>query len=133
MKSDEQLLAELRAAAEGLLFMSESDHPIEVVRWDGAQEITHEFLRREAGKGADAPVEEASAAQVFRAAASEPAWKGAEELRAARRYQTLVRLLEENLKGVTAYRVGAIDIRIFVVGRSRAGDWLGVATRAVET
>lgn len=133
MKTDEQLMAELRVAAEGLLYMSESDHPLEVVRWDGGQELTPDFLRREAGKGADAPVEEAGAAQVFRAATSEPEWKGEDELRAARRFQSLVRLLEENLEGLTARRVGEIDIRVFVVGRSREGNWLGVATRAVET
>ena len=31
------------------------------------------------------------------------------------------------------YRVGAIDITVYVVGRSREGNWIGVATRAVET
>ena len=133
MKSDEQLMTELRAAAEGLLYMSETDHPLEVVRWDGAQAITHEFLRREAGKGADAPVEKVSVARVFRAAASEAEWKGEDELRAAHRFQALVRLLEENLEGPTAYRVGEIDITVYVVGRSREGNWLVVATRAVET
>lgn len=133
MKTNEQLMAELRAAVEGLLLMSETDHPLEVVCWDGAQAITPEFLRREAGKGEDAPVEEVGAADVFRAAASEPEWKGAEELRTARRFQALVRLLEENLQGLTAYRVGEIDIRVFVVGRDREGNWLGVTTRLVET
>lgn len=133
MKSDEQLTGELKKAADGLTFMSETDHPLEVVRWDGTREITHEFLRREAGKGAGAPVEEVTAAQVFRAAAAEPEWKGDEELRTARRFQDLARLLEENLEGLTAYRVGEIDITIYVVGRGRGGDWLGVATRAVET
>lgn len=133
MKTNEQLTAELRAATEGLLLMSESDHPLEVVRWEDCQQITHEFLRREAGKGADAPVEEVGAAQVFRAAASEPEWKGEEELRTARRFQALLRLLGENLEGLTAYRVGAIDITVYVVGRGREGDWLGVATRVVET
>ena len=133
MKTDDQLMAELRAAAEGLLFMSETDHPLAVVRWEGAQVVTPEFLRREAGKGADAPVEEVSAEQVFRAATSEPGWKGEEELRTARRFQALVRLLADNLEGLTAYRVGEIDVAVYVVGRSGEGGWLGVTTRAVET
>ena len=133
MKSDEQLIGELKKAAEGLLFMSETDHPLEVVRWGGAQAITAEFLRREAGAGADAPVEEVTAAQFFRAAASEPEWKGEEELGTARKFQALARLLDKNLEGLTAYRVGEINITVFVVGRSAEGGWLGVRTRVVET
>lgn len=133
MKRDEQLAAELREAAAGLLFMSETDDPLEVFVWEGGAAITHEFLRRAAGKGADAPVEEASAAEVFRAAASEPEWKGEAELGTARRFQSLLRLLTENLTGLTAYRVGAVDITIYVVGRSAEGNWLGLSTRAVET
>lgn len=133
MKTDEQLTAELRAAAEGLLYMSETDAPLEIVRWQGAQTLTHDLLRREAGKDADAPVEETTAAHVFRAATSEPEWKGEEELRTARRFQSLARLLEENLAGLTAYRVGQIDISIYLLGKTHEGNWLGLATRAVET
>lgn len=133
MKTDEELLGDLRAAAEGLLFMSESDHPLEVVSWDGGEPLTTERLRREAGRGEDAPVEEVTAAQFFRAAAAEPDWKSEVELATARRYQALVRLLEENLMGLAAYRVGEIDITAYVLGRGAGGNWLGLKTRLVET
>jgi hypothetical protein len=133
MKTDEQLLSELREAAAGLLYMSESDHPLEVFNWDGGSAVTPERLRREAGKAADAPVAEVTAPQFFRAATSEPDWKGEAERRTARRYQTLLRLLEENLDGLTVYRVGDIDITAYVLGRSPQGNWLGLATRLIET
>jgi hypothetical protein len=133
MKTDEELLKDLREATAGLLFMSESDHPLEVIAWEGGEPVTHVRLRREAGKGEDAPVAELTAAQLFRAAASEPDWKGAAELATARRYQSLVRLLEENLTDLAAYRVGEIDITAYVLGRSAEGNWLGVKTRMVET
>ena len=133
MKTDEELLAELREAAAGLLFMSESDHPLEVVSWEGGAPITPERLRREAGKGEDAAVAEVTAAQFFRAATAEPDWKGEAELATARRYQALLRLLEENLTGLAAYRVGEIDITAYVLGRGAGGNWLGLRTRLVET
>jgi len=78
-------------------------------------------------------VEELEPADFFRVASSEPEWKGEAELATARRFQALARLLEENLEGLQVYRVGAINMPVYVVGRSRGGNWLGIKTRVVET
>src|SRR5215203_2323647 len=94
--TDEQLMEELRDATRGLTFMSESDYPFEVFNW-GAAEPTQEFLRGLTGEASDAPVETRTPADFFRVAASELDWKGPEELTTARRFQTLRRLLEQNL------------------------------------
>lgn len=133
MKSDEQLCAELREATRGLFFMSESDYPFEVVRWMGVEDLSPEFLRKVAGQDATAPFEEKTAADFFRVAAGEQEWKGEAELALSKRYQSLVRLLEESLKDIRVYRVGAVNIGVYVVGRSDEGNWLGVSTRVVET
>jgi hypothetical protein len=132
MKSDEQLTEELREATRGLLFMSESDYPFEVFAW-GREEPTREFLRGLAGKDSSARVETREPREFFRAAASEPEWKGEQELALARRYQALLRLLETGLSDLTVYRVGAIDINVYVAGRAPSGNRLGVSTRIVET
>jgi hypothetical protein len=34
---------------------------------------------------------------------------------------------------VMAYRVGTVNVAVYVVGRSPEGHWLGVSTRVVET
>jgi hypothetical protein len=133
MKRDEQLCEELKEATRGLLFMSETDYPFEVVSWKGAGELSPEYLRRADGQDMTAPVEERTVADFFRVVAGEQEWKGEGELALARRYQSLVRLLEENLKEVKVYRVGRINIGVYVLGRSHEGNWLGVSTRAVET
>lgn len=145
MMSDEELGAELKRATDGLLFMSESDYPIEVVKWDGREQLSYDDLRTAAAQSADsqvvetcgadaaAPVQESSLADFFGVAVGEQDWKGAAELATAKRYQALVRLLEENLTGAKAYRVGQIDIGVFVVGKTEAGNWMGVSTRVVET
>jgi len=130
--TDEQLIEELREATRGLMFMSESDYPLEVFKWDVA-EPTPEFLRGVAGQESDAPVETKKAAEFFRVAASEAEWKGAEELAAARRFQSLLRLLEQNLTDLKVFRVGTINIPVYVAGRGTSGAWLGVSTRVVET
>jgi hypothetical protein len=131
MKTDEQLVEELRGATRGLMFMSESDYPFEVVRWK--TEPTHDFLRALTEHDASAPVEGQSASDFFRAPASEADWKGEAELASARKFQSLVRLLEENLTDLRVFRVGEINMPVYVVGRSSSGSWLGVSTRVVET
>jgi len=130
--TDAQLIDELEGATRGLTYMSESDHPFEVFDW-GANEPTPEFLRRLGGGDADAPVETQTPAEFFRAATSEPDWKGAEELALARRFQALLRLLEENLSDLKVFRVGTINMPVYVAGRTPSGVWLGVSTRVVET
>ena len=130
--TDEQLLKELGEATRGLTYMSESDYPFEVFDW-GREEPTPEFLRGLAGQPVEAPVETRTAAQFFRAATSEPDWKGPEELAVARKFQALQRLLEANLSDLKVFRVGEINMPVYVAGRSASGSWLGVSTRAVET
>lgn len=133
MITDEELFGALTEATEGLLMMSESDYPFEVVRWDGSEQLSPDYLRRAAGADAATQVEEMTVEEFFRLPAGEQEWKGESEIATARRYQCLRRLLMENLEALTVYRVGEINIGVYVVGRSAAGNWLGVSTRVVET
>ena len=131
MKTDEQVLGEIEGAARGLLMMSEADYPFAALRLEG--EIDEARLRELAGAAPDAPVKTQGLDEFFRAAASEPAWKGPEELATARRFQSLARALEENLADPRVYKVGEINMPVYVLGRSPAGRWLGLSTRVVET
>jgi hypothetical protein len=132
MKTVDQLIEGLRRATHGLMFMSESDYPFEVFKW-GRTKPTDAFLRGLTKQAAATPIETQTAAEFFRAAVSEPAWKGREELALARKFQALLRLLEGNLSDLKVFRVGTIDIHVYVVGRAPSGVWLGVSTRVVET
>jgi hypothetical protein len=133
MSADDPLIEELREATRALLFMSESDYPLEVFRWDDVVEVTPEYLRGLAGRDASAPVETMSAGEFFRSATSEPEWKSEAELATARKFKALVQLLEEGLEELKVYRVGKINMPVYVVGRTPAGSWMGVTTRVVET
>ncbi|MCA1557837.1 MAG: nuclease A inhibitor family protein [Acidobacteria bacterium] len=133
MKQDAQLLEELEKAIAGLLFMSESDYPFSTFIWKGNVLITEEYLREQAGGATAAPVKAQSVEEFFHAAAAEPDWKSESELAMAKRYQALVRWLRENLSDFKVYRVGEIDIQVYLLGRSPEGNWIGVSTRVVET
>jgi hypothetical protein len=133
MKTDEQILKELESATAGLTFMSESDYPFEVVRWDSVNEMTTQYFRGLTGEPADAPVESESVEEFFRSAAAEAEWKSAAELLNAKRYQELLRLLKDSLEDVRVYKVGRVNLPVYIVGRSTKGNWLGLSTRVVET
>jgi hypothetical protein len=133
MKSDEEILKKLEQAKAGLLFMSEADYPFEIVNWGAMNEIAFDYLRGQAGAAPDAPVQVLSPEKFFATAMSEPQWKREQELAIARRYQALLRLLKENLDDLKVYKVGEINIAVYIVGRATSGNWVGLSTRAVET
>jgi Nuclease A inhibitor-like protein len=134
MKSDEQILSELARAAEGLFYMSESDYPLEPIRLEGAEEPGPERLRELAGVGTDARVETRSLEEFFRDdhAVQMPREGMGEPLRPTS-FQNVVRTLGENLTDIRVYRIGEINIPVYVLGRSGSGNWLGLSTRVVET
>jgi hypothetical protein len=133
MKTDEELFGALTEATQGLFFMSESDYPLEVIRWNGPEQLSPEYLRNVVGADSSTKVEESNLEEFFRVPAGEQEWKSEEQLAEARKYQRLRQLLEENLTGIRVYRVGEINIGVYVVGRSAEGNWSGISTRVVET
>jgi Nuclease A inhibitor-like protein len=133
MKSDDQLIEELKKATEGLLFMSESDYPFETICWKGLLEVSTEFLRTQAELSVDAPVETISLDDFFQVAASDAEWRSTESRQAALKYRKLIALLKENLDNVKVYKLGRVNMPVYIVGQSKTGNWLGISTRVVET
>lgn len=132
-KSDEEILAELKRLTEGLLFMSESEYPFEIVYWKGLREVTPKFLLGLSGQAEDAPVETVSPDEFFSVAMSEESWRAAEGRAEAERYRALVELLKESLDELKVYKVGRIRMPVYIAGRTGTQNWLGVSTVVVET
>lgn len=133
MRTDEQIADALRQATDGLWMMSESDYPFEVVSFEQAFETTPADLRRRAGQPADALFAVESVDDFFRAAVTDHEGQGEEARRLALRYRELLRVLKTNLQDVRVYRVGQINIPIYILGRAPSGSWVGLSTRIVET
>ena len=117
MVNDEDLLAQLKKESAGLLVMSESDYPFELVKWGGSTEISPEFLRSLTNEPAQSRVEETSLEQFL---ATGP-------------FEQLERFLRKHLTDLKVYKVGAINIPVYIVGKSPEGNWLGLSTRVVQT
>jgi hypothetical protein len=118
MRTDEQIIEELKTATAGLFVMSESDYPFEIIRWDGQIAITPEYLRSIAGGPADCPIEETDLDTFFRPNGM---------------FRAVVASIKDSLSDVRVYKVGTINIPVFIVGRNPEGNWLGLSTRLVQT
>jgi Nuclease A inhibitor-like protein len=134
VRSDEEILSELRRAADGLWYMSESDYPFEAVMVEGAEEPSRERLREVAGESKDAPVETRRLEEFFRDSAGVRLGRaGTGEPPTPASFEGVLRALRENLTDIRVYRIGSVNIAVYVLGRSRSGNHLGLRTRVVET
>lgn len=133
MKTDAQIIDELKIASAGLQMMSESDYPFDIVQWTDAAEPTDEHLRKVSHAESDAEIERQRVDHFFRVAVQEAEWKSEKELTKAKRFQRLVAVLKDNLHELRVYRIGSRDMRVLIVGKSSQGTWLGLSTRVVET
>lgn len=133
MKSDEQITAELKQASAKLLMMSESDYPFDVVCWKQTAEPSADFLRRMAAQSPDASVATESIEDFFRAATTEHEGQSAESRQSVEEFRALTQALTKNLRDVRVYKVGTVNMPVYIVGRAPSGHWLGLSTRVVET
>jgi hypothetical protein len=115
----------LEKATKGLLFMSESDEPFDVLEWPAEGELTSEEILRLSGNAPGTPVTQQPIAQFFDdAVAQQDDDKDAlGNLRAA---------IEGSLANPKVFRVGETEIAIYIVGKE-GNRWMGVKTKAVET
>src|SRR5882757_11295592 len=114
---DSDILAQLKEKTAGMFFMSESDYPFETLSW-GPEDITDDFLRGLPGEDPSSAVEERSFEEFYQK------YAGREN------YGPVLDALRNDLTDLRVYRVGRINIGVYLVGRSEEGNWLGLSTRS---
>lgn len=130
-----EFLSALGAAASGLLFPSESDYPLTPYRWVGVKDTgpSPEALLLSEGRPADTKVETRTVHEIFDPLLQAEEGSSEEDQAVAARYRALVQLLEHHLQHLRVYRVGKIDIDVYILGQHASGEWLGLKTRVIET
>ena len=116
MITDKQILDELRAAAGGLLYMSESDYPFVPFVWAGEVEISPDYLCEISEVVAGSQIQEVDPVHFLGGL-----------------YGKLGRVVKNHLSDLRGYQVGTINMPVYIVGRSPEGNWIGVSTRVVQT
>lgn len=127
MVCGQELSTRLSAAVDGLIYISESDYPWEVVLAPsaGMGPVTPEELIALLGLGADTPFETRTLDQFFT-----PYLLSGDD---GTRYADLRKLLEETLTAPQVVRLGMIQVQVYLVGRSACGEVAGVKTTSIET
>jgi hypothetical protein len=128
------VLEDLRRLTEGLLYLSETDAPIEVVRFSASSGTapTVEEVTAWAGKPGERMVGTVGPETFFRPMIS-IAPETTEERENHSRFQVLQAYLEQHLDEVKVYRVGRRRITALVIGKTSNGEWAGLKTELVET
>jgi hypothetical protein len=124
----------LQQATKGLLYESETDAPFEVFHWpDKAPSLDAKKVLQLSGHKPKDPVQVLALDDFFKNLTEEQSWQGAEEKADVRKYRNLLGIIKEKLSDPQVFRVGRIQVDIFIVGKTPQGDWMGVKTKAVET
>lgn len=129
----DSIATQLTQASEGLLFLSETDAPFEVIHWQVQGELTPAKLLQLTGHSPDAPVEMLTVDDFFAIAIQEEDWHDQDERKTVQRFQNLVSVLKQNLSNIQVYRVGSVSIDAYIVGVTDGCDSAGLSTKLVET
>jgi len=123
----------LKKIVEGLYYISETDAEIFPFIGNKAEAVTFEEVLKQTESAADASVEERDFNEFFARLTEMQDWFGEEETAVADKFAELKKLLEENLKDIQVFKIGKIQLNIYVVGLDSESNLIGIKTKAVET
>ncbi|MBD0264343.1 MAG: nuclease A inhibitor family protein [Tolypothrix sp. T3-bin4] len=134
MSNSDEITAKLKDASSGLVMPSESDYPFEPFLWSDTKEsLTAEKILELTNHPENSPVETIDLPYLFRNLAQEQEWHDEQQKENVGKYRKLLEVLESNLSDIQVFRVGEINIDVYVVGKIESGDLAGLATKVVET
>jgi hypothetical protein len=117
------VLDALAKAVKGLLYISESESPLEPFLWEDQGELTERHLLQWTGIGKGTTVTEESLGSFLRAVRSEEKSD----------VDTLGMVIKEQLSVLRVFRIGdALEKEVYVVGKTNDGCWAGVKTSVID-
>ena len=130
---ENNLAEQIKKAATGLYYISETDAEILPFAGEKAEAVTKEEILSQTKSVVNAPVEERDFAGFFARLTEIQDWFGDEENEAAQKFVRLKELLENNLRDLKAFKIGKIQLEVYVVGLDAENKLTGIKTKAVET
>ena len=104
-----------------------ADAPFEAFSWGKANgNLTPAIVQKLTGAGAKKPIQQMSLGDFFENLTSD-------ENDDADKYKALLKVVNEQLSGAKVYRFGDVELDIYLVGKTKEGEWAGLKTRSVET
>ncbi len=134
MPTSQDLQAELEAACQGLLWRSETDAPFELVVLPAAEPpLDVGALLANGDYPPDSPVEIVSLDNFFAPVMEDHSWFDAQDSKLVEGCRHLRSLLEATLENLKVYRIGSVEIDVYLLGQTEDKQIVGVKTTVVET
>lgn len=132
-QAQNSLTGKIENQVKGLCFVSETD--AEILPFDGirAESVTKDALLAQIKFSENPAVEEINFEDFFSRLTKIEEWFSDEENQNARKFADLKNLLQSELKDLKVFKVGTIEIDIYVVGLDSQNLLKGIKTKAVET
>ena len=132
-KQAKDLLKKIKKATENLYYISETDSEILPFLGKPVADISKAEIFNQTGIYDNPNFEERDFAQFFERLIKIQNWFGEQEVETARRFAKLKDLLEQNLVNLKVFKIGSIELDIYVVGKTSENILMGIKTKSVET
>ncbi len=123
----------LAKAADGLLFSSEADYPLEPFVWTDTAPFSPDILYKLTTLPPSTPVTKEDINDFFAPMLDPASGDTPEARKRMTRFRKLVRLLRQYLSDLAVYKLGSVEMPTFIVGRLANGTIGGLRTTVVET
>ena len=120
----------LSQLADGLLFPSESEYPLEPFVWESTTLSSENILERSL-QPSDTTIEAIALEDFFAPVVTDEDWFEDEDRAIAQRYRDMQGLIA-TLKNAQVFKVGKIEIDVYIVG-AIGPDLIGLKTTVIET
>lgn len=129
------LKKELMQASEGLLMLSETDAPFEFFYHvkPESEPFTEDIVVEWDGKPGGTAIQIVAVEDFLRNMTHPHPNAGPEQLQQAEKFKFLVGKLKDLLTDVKAYKVSEVSMPVYLIGKTKTGDYAGLKTLVVET
>jgi len=110
---------------------SESEYPFEIFTWKNV-ELTAEKILELTNYPPETLIEEVELDYFFRNVATEKDWHDNIQKENVAKLKNLVQVIKDNLAEIRVYRIGTIEVNVYIVGKTNDGV-AGLATKVIET
>ncbi len=130
---ENSLKEKIKKACDGLVYISETDAEISPFVGSQAEAVTKEEILSQTKSSPDMSIEERKFDELFARLTEIQDWFGDEEKHTAKKFAGLKDLLKNNLRDLKVFKIGKIELDVFVVGLDAENILTGIKTKAVET
>lgn len=122
----------LLKASEGLLYTSESDYPFSYFSFSNTSKLPTPQQFLQLLKQTEQPIEQVRFDDLFNRLTRIEPGMDKQQIKAAKRYRVLEKIFKSTFTDLTVYRVGTIQIGVYITGVSDCGIG-GLQAISIET